>query len=194
MKAVFLDIETNGLDPFRHRPIDIALKMIDLSSGAELCRYQSLIAISWEDWERSDPESLAVNGYEWEIVSKGKRAEQVGLEISTLLNGAGLQRGRGVFICQNPAFDHGFFIQIVAIYQQEKYRWPYHWLDLASMYWTKVVQNAQAAKAPLPQALTLSKNSIAEKYQLPREAHPHRAMNGVEHLIACYQAVMKEPS
>jgi oligoribonuclease len=41
----------------------------------------------------------------------------------------------------------------------------------------------------LPNAINLSKNAIGKRFGIPEESQPHRAMNGVEHLIRCYQAV-----
>jgi len=38
----------------------------------------------------------------------------------------------------------------------------------------------------------LAKDKIANAYSLPPEDKPHRAKQGVEHLVQCYQAVMKD--
>lgn len=190
MLAIFMDIEATGLDCSQHRAIDLALQVVDISSAKRLQGYQTLIKVSEEQWLKSDPESLAINGYTWEEVQKGKEPRVVGQEIITLLSSYNIKRGKSAFVCQNPAFDRGFFAQIIDIYTQEKLAWPYHWLDFASMYWAGIAWQSLEQNNPFPAELNLSKNAIAEKLQLPSEAAPHRALTGVEHLISCYQALI----
>ena len=129
MKGIFLDIETTGLDTVRHRPIDLALKVIDCASGRLLAEYQTLILLSPEEWAQSDPESLIINGYTWEQIQSGKSKDVVAQELINLFTHLGITRNGAFFICQNPAFDRGFFTQIVPVYTQEAKGWPYHWLD-----------------------------------------------------------------
>lgn len=190
MLGIFLDTETTGLHPIRHCPIDIALKVIDLSSGKILGSYQSLMKPSQEKWDQRDPISMGINGFIWEEVSQGKNLEIVGKEIIAFLSTLQIHRTNAVFICQNPSFDRGFFNQLVDVYVQELFNWPYHWLDLASMYWAMRVQQAIVSGETLPEKLSFSKDDIAKYYQLPPETSPHRAMRGVDHLILCYKAVM----
>ena len=38
--------------------------------------------------------------------------------------------------------------------------------------------------------MNLSKNSIAQQFQLPIEEMPHSALNGVNHLLLCYRTVV----
>lgn len=99
-------------------------------------------------------------------------------------------RGSAVFICQNPAFDRGFFNLLVDVYVQELLNWPYHWLDLASMFWANIFVKARNSGIPLPDKISLSKNDIAKYYDLPPEENPHKAMRGVDHLILCYRKVL----
>jgi DNA polymerase-3 subunit epsilon/oligoribonuclease len=190
MDAIFLDIETTGLDPFKHRAIDLACKIVNLNSGDIQGRYQSIIKHPPSVWDQRDPSSIEVNGYTWEQVETGKPVELVRQEILQFFSSLKIERGKAVFICQNPAFDRGFFTQIVDIYTQERLNWPYHWLDLASMYWAMHSLYLKEMSLPLPEKMNLSKNEIAKEYMIPPEPHPHRAMNGVDHLITCYQAVL----
>lgn len=190
MYAVFLDIEATGLDPKIHSAIDIAFCIVDITENRILAKYQSLLAISKEEWNKSDPRSLLINGYTWELIQHGKSLEAVREEIIQLLAQHDFTRGKAVFICQNPAFDRAFFTHIVDIYTQENLVWPYHWLDLASMYWAFLVKDFQARGIPFPTTLSLSKNDIAAHYHLPAEREPHRAMQGVEHLMQCYEMVL----
>lgn len=193
MLAIFLDIETTGLDSVRHRPIDLALKVLDMTTGEIRGKYQSLIIPLLMDWVNRDPMSMEINGYTWEEVSQGKNMAQVKEEILQLFQKVGIIRGKSVFICQNPAFDRGFFSQIIDVYTQEKLNWPYHWLDFASMYWAKLAQKSIQEHQNFPETLNLSKNEIARIHGLSTEVSPHKAMNGVDHLILCYKTVIGLP-
>lgn len=186
MLAIFLDIETTGLDSFRHTPIDIALKVIDMSTGEEKGRYQSLVKLTEEVWGLRDLASMQINGYQWEAISQGKEPAEIKKEIIALFEQLKIARGKAVFICQNPGFDRAFFAQIIDVYTQEKLNWPYHWLDFASMYWALLAQKSET----FPETLNLSKNEIAKLYGIAPEGIPHLAINGVDHLILCYQTVV----
>ncbi|MCP5506708.1 MAG: 3'-5' exonuclease [Chlamydiales bacterium] len=190
MIGVFLDIETTGLDPKKHYAIDVAFKVVDFETDTLLDEYQSLIKITPEEWATHDAFSLSINGYTWEEVIKGKDRKTIAKEIIEIFDKHNLTRGRAVFICQNPAFDRSFLSQIVTIYEQEQRQWPYHWLDLASMHWALLVEKAHHNGTKFPKEMTLSKNEIAELFGIPPESHPHKGINGVNHLIECYQAVL----
>lgn len=190
MYGIFLDIETTGLNAAVHRPIDIAFKIIDLSTGFLKGEYQSVVKQSLDIWEKKDSSSIKVNGFTYEEISRGKDPQVVGTEIKDLFEKAQIQRGAAMFICQNPSFDRGFFNQLIDVYTQERLNWPYHWLDFASMYWTMIVLKAKREGGMIPEKISLSKNDIAIAYNLPVESNPHRALNGVNHLILCYQAVL----
>lgn len=190
MLAIFLDLESTGLDFRRHHVIEIAFKVINICDGSLKGSYQSVVAISPETWQNKDPSSIEINGFTWEVVSKGKSAVEVGREIVDLLTSLQIERGKAVFICQNPSFDRGFFSQLVDVYTHEKLHWPYHWLDFASMYWALRLKESMNGGESFPDQINLSKNEIAKKYQIPPEAEPHRAMNGVDHLILCYKTVV----
>ncbi|MBS3905311.1 MAG: 3'-5' exonuclease [Simkania sp.] len=188
MLGVFLDTETNGLNPFKHKIIEIAFKIIDVESGLLKESFQSLVSISPSDWKNSDPESLKVNGFSWSDVQVGKPITAVAEEVRILLTRQNIIRGQAVFICQNPSFDRAFFSQIFTTEEQEAQKLPYHWLDLASMFWAVSI-----AQGKLPWMAGYSKDKIAAAYHLPPEAQPHRAMNGVNHLLQCYEAVVGFP-
>jgi oligoribonuclease len=190
MLAIFLDIECTGLDFRKHNVLEIAFKVIDVTDGTIKGEYQSIVAVPQEAWDNKDPHSIEVNGFRWEELAKGKPATVVGREIVDLLTALHIERGKAVFICQNPAFDRGFFSQLVDVYTHEKLHWPYHWLDFASMYWALKMRESTTGGSPFPDQINLSKNEIAKQYNIPPEASPHRAMNGVDHLIQCYKTVV----
>lgn len=191
MIGIFLDQETTGLDSTRHHVVEIAFRALDLATGQELCTYESVIQLRDEEWKAADPQSLNVNGMTFERMQAGKKKELVADEIKKMLKKIGVARGKAVFICQNPSFDRPFFAQLIAPYEQEKLFWPYHWLDLASMFWALEIQKCTGAT--IPDELKLSKDSIAKSLGLPGEARPHRAMGGVDHLLLCYKGCVGFP-
>jgi DNA polymerase-3 subunit epsilon/oligoribonuclease len=182
MLGLFLDIETTGLDPSCHVPIDIAIIALDLNLEEKLATYQTVICQPLDAWQKSDPESLKINGYTFDAISQGKRVLEVKKEIIALFQDLGVQKNKSFFICQNPAFDRGFFNQIIPVYEQQALGWPYHWLDLASMYW-------MTKEPPYPEQINLSKNAIASHFQIEKETVPHRAIGGASHLLTCYLSV-----
>ncbi len=190
MLGIFLDTETNGLDARMHKILEIAFKIVDLSNGEVKRRYVSLISHPFETWEKSDLDSLKINGFTWDEIKCAPGASKIAQEIIDLFKEMNIRRKEAVFICQNPSFDRAFFGQLIAPSTQEMLSWPYHWLDLASMFWALALDKAKRLGGPLPWEIGFSKDSIAAYYQLPPEEKPHRAMNGVKHLLLCYQAVV----
>lgn len=193
MIGVFLDTETNGLNSQIHKILEIAFKIVDLTNGELKEEYQTIICQPIEAWEKSDLESLRINGFTWNEVSQGKTSRQVSQHIIDVFTRWNIRRKKAVFICQNPSFDRVFFSQLIDPDTQELLSWPYHWLDLASMYWSLTMDKAKQNQGPLPWETGFSKDLIASQYKLPGEAKPHRAMNGVSHLIECYKAVVGFP-
>jgi len=192
MFGIFLDTETNGLDPKIHKILEIAIKIIDLRNGKILDTYQTFANISDQEWSLSDPISLKVNGIKKENTHSGKSFGEIRQDIINLIKKHSLIRGKAVFICQNPSFDRAFFSQILDIKEQEQLYLPYHWLDLASMYWGFLMQSEKGEKLPWETGFT--KDKIAAKFGIEPENQPHRAMNGVNHLLKCYEKVIGFPN
>lgn len=190
MKGIFLDSETNGLNPYRHCLIEIAYKIIDLKSGAEEASFQAVVYQTQSAWKASDPASLAINGFTYDEVQAGIPIAEVSLSVQKDFNAHSIKRGEAVFVCQNPSFDRSFFAQLIDPSLQERLHLPYHWLDLASMYWAESMRSGRKEQKKLPWNTGFSKDKIAAVYGIPPESTPHRAMQGVEHLIACYSAVV----
>jgi DNA polymerase-3 subunit epsilon/oligoribonuclease len=188
--GIFLDTETNGLNPFKHYPIEIALKIVDLVTGRIVDHYQAVIQPPKGCWPQSDPESLKVNGFTESEVVLGKPIHTVATDITNQFQRNHIRRGKAVFICQNPSFDRIFFSRLIDPDIQESLHWPYYWLDLASMYWAEGMRSGRGDPKRLPWVAGFSKDKIAAAYNLPPESHPHRAMNGVDHLLLCYQTVV----
>lgn len=190
MLGIFLDTETNGLNPFVHRVLEIAFKIVDLSSGKIIDLYDATVRPSSEEWQKSDPQSLKVNGFTLERVEQGISPSEAALDITNILQRNKVHRATAVFICQNPSFDRVFFSQLISPDIQENFKWPYYWLDFASMYWAEAIREGRKGNAKYPWNTGFSKDKIASVYNLPPEANPHRAMNGVDHLLLCYEKVI----
>ena len=193
MLGIFLDTETNGLNPQIHKIIEIAYKIVDLSTGSLQEEFHSIVAQPIEVFEKSDPNSLKINGFSWNEICAGKESRVIAQTIIDSFIKWEIRRKKAVFICQNPSVDRIFFSQLIDADTQEQLLWPYHWLDLASMYWAMTMQIAKQNLGPLPWETGFSKDLIANHYKLAPEAMPHRAMNGVSHLLLCYQAVVGFP-
>lgn len=186
MQGIFLDIESNGLDCYKHRVLEIALKIISLETGQCQASFESAVYVSPQQWTCSDTRSLAINGCsQYSLIEQAPVSSQVGNHIIKLFNDHQVHRDQTLYICQNPSFDRPFFAQLVDAYTQESYEWPYHWLDLASMFWAK--HSSQDLQHSIK---GLSKDAIANFFKLAPETKPHRAMRGVEHLIECYSILV----
>jgi oligoribonuclease len=192
VKGVFLDIETNGLDPYLHSPLEISLSIYDLHTMECISGYTTFIECSEREWViHSDPQALKINGITYDQVKEGKSFECICEDLVELFLSYEIHKTNSVFICQNPSFDRAFFNQIFPVETQNEIELPYHWLDLASMYWAKNIDvNKTINGHSMPRIIPLSKDAIASYYGLPIEGKPHRAFNGVQHLITCYKALM----
>ena len=186
--AVFLDTETNGLDPRKHRILELCFKVISLSDKRTLGTFDRIISQPDEVWNSSDKTSLTINGFKKEYLLNGISEAEAAKEIKNIFKKNDIHRKKAIFICQNPSFDRAFFGQLIPPDEQERLFWPYHWLDLASMFFGIYVHD----HGKLPTEIGLSKDKIAAFYGLPPENKPHRAIAGVDHLIDCYFAVIKK--
>ena len=126
MLGVFLDTETNGLNPHKHCILELAYKIIDVETGELKAEYEAVIAQTETNWGRTHPSSIEVNGFTWEEISRGSSPEKVAGATITAFAQNGVRRGNAVFICQNPSFDRAFFSQLIDPDLQESLGWPYH--------------------------------------------------------------------
>ena len=187
MIGIFLDIETLGLDPFLHMPIEIAIKIVDLYTGQELSSYETLLQVSEKEWGEKDDFAVNIHQRTKDMLDTGVSRDRAGQDIQELINAEKLSRKNAFFICQNPSFDRPFFDKLIPVYQQEKFQWPYHWLDLASMFWALKLVKIQT---PHSNTLSVSQDNIASSLGLNPEGKPHKAMRGVDHLIDCYRSLV----
>jgi DNA polymerase-3 subunit epsilon/oligoribonuclease len=191
-----LDIETTGLDFRVHVPIDIAIVIKDLHNYKTLVEYTSCITCDAKDWDLSDKKALAKNGFNKDCIWQGTEMSHVSKTIITMFLQVGITKSNSFFFCQNPSFDRPFFHDIVSQNEMNELNFPHHWLDLASMFFLKCLSpnckigfNTGRGR-PEKRSSPLSKDSIAKSLGLLPEEKPHRAMNGVKHLIQCYEALI----
>lgn len=187
MLLIFLDSETTGLDPEKHRLLEIAYKIYDTEKNHITLSYESIINQPAEIRAEANPKSMEINGFTEEKILSGKSEKAVAAEIINDFHRAGIGNGQAAFVCQNPSFDRAFFNQLISTEIQIEFRWPYHWLDLASMFWA----SCQFKKRAILSEADLTKNAIATFYSISPEKIPHRAMQGVIHLLLCYSALFE---
>jgi len=187
---VFLDTETTGLDPAKTHVVEIALKVVDAETGTVRGEYENVVALTAAEWARADPGALAVNGFAAsEVEARGVPRAEIGADICGLFTRLNLTGKTAFFLCQNPAFDKAFFPQLCPQNVQDALRFPYCWLGLEAMNWAleaRLVAEGERA----PYRVPLSKDGIAASHRLAPEPKPHRAMNGVAHLLAIYRDIV----
>ncbi len=190
MKGLFIDTETSGLDSSKNLLLEIALCCLDLHNFSCIFSYTSMIYYPHKYFtEKSDPDSLKINGILYQMIESGKKKHDVKHDILENIEKYGINKSNTVIICQNPSFDRAFFSQVVPVEEQQRIKFPYHWLDLASMYWYRFIDHD--SDESVNAALTLSKDEIAKRLGLPGENKPHTALGGVYHLIKCYEALRR---
>ena len=189
-RAIILDTETTGLDTSKAKVVEIAFKVVDISSGDCLESFQSVVALSKEEWDRADPVALKINGFTWDDVQTlGQPSSDIAVNICSLFSKLKLSPQTSFFLCQNPSFDKAFFSQICPPSVQKSYGFPYYWLDFASMNWALMAKEIVLGKR-LPFRIPFSKDGIAQSSGLPPENSPHRAMNGVDHLLLLFSKII----
>nr|QBK86850.1 MAG: exonuclease [Marseillevirus LCMAC103] len=189
-RAIALDTETTGLDPLHNHVVEIAFQLVDTETGRRLDSYQNVVALTEAEWAQAAPKALAVNGFTWaEVRSRGVPRDTIRSDICAFFAKHHLTASTAFFLCQNPSFDKSFFVQLCPADVQRKWTFPYHWYDLSSMNWA-LEARAIARGEKDPYAICTSKDGIAWSHGLDREAAPHRAMNGVDHMLAIYEKIV----
>lgn len=192
--AIALDSETTGFDPTKNHLLEIALKIVDTTSGVIVDSYESVVELSDYEWSQSNPNSLRFNGFtKQEMREKGKPREEIVAKIAEIFERHKIRKGNDFFLCQNPTFDRPFFAQLFSEERQQELGIPYHWLDLASMFFASEMIKINSGEIE-PYNILCGKDAIAEKLGLPPEEVPHRAMNGVDHMLLIYRHIIGYPT
>ncbi len=186
---IFLDSETTGLDPKKTNIVEIALKILNQTTGEEVERYQAVVKLSEEQWEQASPYALKVNGFTWErVCEEGKEVKTIRNDINDLFESLSISNYNARFYCQNPTFDRSFYSEhLFTVEEQKSNKQPLRWLDLCSAHQALSIKRAQEKPVPFFPSISYSKDGIAKQLGLPPEEKPHGAMNGVDHLISCYR-------
>ena len=147
-KLAFVDLETTGLDPFRHEIIEIGIVLAEQRADAAGKQTLELISehemlLRPEHVETADPKALGVAKYDehkWEKAISQKEG---------LSRAAELLLGT-VFVAQNVAFDWAFLQKAGNEYgvNFEKVV-HYHKLDLASMVFGKLYHDPKLSRFSL---------------------------------------------
>ena len=192
-RAIVLDTETTGLDSSKAKLLEIALKVVNTETGECLGSFQSVVTLSEKEWRDADPGALKINGFTWEdIQSYGRSRNDIAVDICGLFSNLKLTPSTAFFLCQNPSFDRAFFSQLCPLSVQKTFRFPYYWLDFASMNWALTAKDIVSGEVK-PFCIPFSKDAIACQRGLSSEGKPHKAMNGVDHLFLLYTEIIGFP-
>lgn len=189
-KIIAIDTETTGLDPHQNAIVEIAMKIFDVSSGKLHDSYQSVIKLTDYDFTTASQRALEINGFtRKETDKKGKPKEQVINEICDFFLKNQVDRRNDAFLAWNATFDRGFFDALITSDLQSEKKIPYHWLDFPSMH--HGIERVKIATGKIASyCIPYRKDAVAKHYNLPPEEAPHRAMNGVDHMLLIYERVI----
>ena len=103
-KRVFIDLETNGLEPSKGA---IILQIGALTDNEDDPVFYDTVLPTNEQYARSSPEAIKVNGLTWEVLQeKGRPWQDVKDDFVRWLDQIVIHEC--VFVGQNPAFDMKF--------------------------------------------------------------------------------------
>ena len=189
-RAIILDTETTGLDASKAQIVEIAFKVVNTNSGECLASFQSVVALSEKEWKDADAGALKINGFTWaDIQTRGRPRSDIAVDICSLFSQLKLSPQTAFFLCQNPSIDRDFYSQLCPPSVQKSCGFPYYWLDFASMNLALTVKNIISGNL-LPFRIPFSKDGIAQYEGLPLEESPHKAMNGVDHLLLLFTKIV----
>lgn len=153
---IITDVETTGLNPTHHEIIDIgAIKVNhDLQEIARFdVKVQPMLVFN------AEPEALKINGYNregWHLASYPHDAAAAFRDFSA----------EGILCAWNITFEYSF---LEALFSEARIpsSMDYHRIDIPSIAWML-----------LPELKSMSMNSVAEHFNMPREPEPHRGITG----------------
>jgi DNA polymerase-3 subunit epsilon/oligoribonuclease len=152
-------------------------------------QYQRVVKINKTQFRRAQEGALRCNGFTFqELQTKGVSIDIVQEEVEQWFLKNGINRWNSKFIAQNCSFDRAFFFELIDEVRQREMKLPYHWLDFPSMNLALTLRDEEQID---PMKIPFSKDYIAEANGLAPEEKPHRAMNGVKHLLLLYQNIVQ---
>lgn len=169
MKYAIIDLETTGLNPYKHEIIEIGARLFDSDNIDVVIDIN--IRVKPEHPERGEAKAYEVNGYnpvDW--------AEAESIE-AVLKRCNGDFFGR-IFMSYNVTFDWGFMAHA---YQSLGLRDPFHYhrLDLMTLAWSA-----------MPPGSFISLKSACQHFGIEPEPGVHRALNGAIKGYEVYKKIL----
>ena len=170
-KIAFVDLETTGLDPFKHEIIEIGVVIYDAGTGT-LTEFGKKIRPM--NIEAADPKALEINGYSEEEWKKALPLKAVLQELASRCDGA-------YFMAYNATFDWSF---LEVAYEKARMTNPFHYhrLCIMSMAWAKI---------PKSKVEGYSLKTVCAYLGITPEPKMHRAVNGATKAMEVYMALTK---
>lgn len=170
MRLLWLDIETNGLDPYEHRVLEIAWKLLNEDGECE-SRFERVIQTF--DFENSEEGAIKVhreNGLLADCINSPHTLESVRADIEQMMRRNPFNRRGNIYLAGNSVhFDRRF---IKANFAALDSRLHYRMVDVSS------------------HMLMRSWAKLPDIEGLPES--PHRAMGDVDRSIVIFEAYQKE--
>ena len=168
MKVAIVDLETTGLDAYKHEIIDIGAIIFDSKNPSD----HTIIdcKVKPQHIENAEPAALKVNGYnaeEWKDALPLDDALQLMLQ----------KASGAIFVSYNVTFDWSF---IAEAYKKSPIRNPfnYHKFCLMTLAWARV-----------PGARSLKLRDICLLMDIPPEPEVHKALNGAKRAFELYRKI-----
>lgn len=162
---IIIDLETTGLDPFKHEIIEIGAIDVDTGETFEVKVHPIRI-------KEAEPEAMRVNGFD---------AEEWANEAFMLTNALYLLNqfvgnGRPAVMGYNVSFDRAF---LERAYVESHMKYPFHYLhlDLMTLAWYRFRK-------------TLSLKNVCEALDIEPEANVHRALAGAKCAYEVYKKLI----
>lgn len=157
MKYAIVDLETTGLDPFKHEIIEIGARLFD---SDDLDIFTDInVRVKPEHPELGEAKAYAVNGYNPVDWVDSEPIDVVLKQLQSAFFGR-------IFMSYNVTFDWGF---MAAAYRKSNLRDPFHYhrLDLMTLAWHS-----------MPVGNSISLKSACTHFGIDPEPGVHRALNG----------------
>ena len=168
-KIAFTDFEMTGLDPLKHEIIEFGLVVADEETLEEIARFDQKVLP--EHIETADPQSLGIAGYKEEYWKNAIPMGDALAEYSKLVEGC-------LFAAWNTHIDWTFLAEA---YRKTNTKNPldFHVLDVFSTAYEKLRTDTSVELWRL--------SYLCQKFGIPREPMPHRAINGAERAHQLYK-------
>ena len=173
------DIETTGLDPFKHDIIDLGSVLVDHSMQVV---DELELKIKPTFYHPPEKKALQINGYneaEW----------QDAIDIKSALTEYSDFARDAIFAAYNVTFDWSFVSAAFKKYKTEN-TMSYHRVDIMSMFALKVMIATAIGEDDIPEGVSLK--NACERLGVEPEPDIHRAMNGAKTAYAVLKTLHQE--